>query len=261
MDKTVIVVKKGIKLRQPILIVGLPGIGNVGKMVAEHLKREFKAKKIATLYSPHFPHQVVMLKSGGIRLVGNRFYVLKAKGQKRDIVLLTGEAQAITPEGQYEVNSKIVTFFKEKLGGTFIYTLGGYNVSRNMTSTPKVFGNVTRKEIIPNFKDTEIIFGKSRGMIWGSAGLILAFAKMQKLDGICIMGETGILDIDASSAKSVLIELSKVIGLQIDTQNLDKIIEKTAKAIKELENQTSGFATQFGEQGPQLGLDRPSYIR
>jgi hypothetical protein len=259
--ETTIIMKKKMKLKQPILIVGLPGIGNVGKLVAEHLKKEFAAEKIAVLYSPHFPHQVVMLKNGGIRLVGNRFYLLKTKDQKRDIVLLTGEAQAVTPEGQYEVNSKIVDFFKEKMGGTFIYTLGGYNVSRNMTETPKVYGNVTRREVIAKFKNTNIIFGKSRGMIWGSAGLILAFAKLRKLDGICIMGETGFLDVDASSAKAVLLELSKCIGLPINTRNLDKIIEKTAKMVKELEKQAQGFPTQFGEAGGQGGTDRPIYIR
>src|SRR5271155_1270537 len=100
-EKTVIKRKKDIKLKDPILIVGLPGIGNVGKLVAEHLRRTFGAEKIATMYSPHFPHQVIMLKNGGIRLVNNRFYVLKSrKQQKNDIVILTGDAQAVTPEGQ-----------------------------------------------------------------------------------------------------------------------------------------------------------------
>ncbi len=260
MDKTTIIMKKKLKLKDPILIVGLPGIGNVGKLVAEHLKSAFPTQKIAVLYSPHFPHQVVMLKNGGIRLVGNRFYLIQAKELKRDIVLLTGEAQAVTPEGQYEVNNKIVDFFKNKLGGSFIYTLGGYNVSRNMADAPKVYGNLTRKEMATNFKNTNIIFGKSRGMIWGSAGLILAFAKMKKIDGICMMGETGFLDVDASSAKAVLLELSKSIGLPIDTRNLDKIIEKTAKLVKELEKQASGFA-QLGGTGGQPGGDRPIYIR
>lgn len=261
MKETTIIVKKKLKLRQPIMIVGLPGIGNVGKLVVEHLRKEFSAEKIAVLYSPHFPHQVVMLKNGGIRLVGNRFYLLKTKDQKRDIILLTGEAQAVTPEGQYEVNSKIVDFFKDKLGGTFIYTLGGYNVSRNMAAPPKVYANVTRKEMVANFKNTNIIFGKSRGMIWGSAGLILAFAKLRKLDGVCMMGETGFLDVDASSAKAVLLELSKCIGLPIDTKNLDKIIEKTAKMVKELEKQAAGFPTQFGESGTPASTDKPIYIR
>lgn len=258
MKETKIILKKDIKLRNPVLVVGLPGIGNVGKLIAEHLRREFKMEKLAVLYSPHFPHQVVMLKNGGVRLVANRFYVLSGKKLKNDIVLLTGETQAVTPEGQYDVNYKIVEFFKEKLKGKFIYTLGGYSVSRNVADAPKVYGNVTRKEVMTKFKDEGVIFGKSRGMILGSAGLIIAFAKMAKIDGICLMGETSFLDVDASAAKAVLKVLSKSLGLQINTKDFDKIIDKTAETIKELEKQAAGFPPQLG--GPEQG-QRPSYIR
>ncbi len=250
--------KRPVKLNKPIMIVGLPGIGSVGKLIAEHLRHQFKFEKFATMYSAHFPHQVVMLKNGGIRLVGNRFYVLKDKKLKNDIVLLTGETQAITSEGQYEVNHEIVRFFKDKLGGSFIYTLGGYNAAREMAKEPAVYGNVTRKEVKDQFKESGIVFGKTRGAILGSAGMIIAFAKMAKLDGICIMGETTVLDIDASAAKAVLKVLAKCIGLDVNTKNLDKIIEKTAAALKELERQQGGgIAMPPGIEEPR----KPSYIR
>lgn len=256
-DRTIIHFKKNLKLNKPVLVVGLPGIGNVGKLVAEHLRREFKPKEIAVMYSPHFPHQVVMLKSGGIRLVGNRFYLIKDKKGKHDIILLTGETQAVTPEGQYEVNAKIIDFFIDKMKGEFVYTLGGYSVSREISKAPKVYGNVTRKEIAKDFKNYDIVFGKSRGLIWGSAGMLLAFAKMRKIDGICIMGETSTLDIDATAAKAVLLVLAKMLGIEIHTEKLDKIIEQTAKVLMEIEKQSSGFQTQVGSPGEP----KPSYIR
>lgn len=266
-NKTIIKMKKGIKPHNPILIVGLPGIGNVGKLVAEHLKRELKAKKFATIYSPHFPHQVVMLKNGGVRLVNNRFYLIKLKKQQNDIVLLTGDAQPITPEGQYEVNAKIIEFFKEQLGGQFVYTVGGYNIGNGMRgSNPRVFGNATGKDVISQFKGTNILFGKSKGTIWGSAGLLVAFAKMNNLKGICIMGETAMLEFDASAAKAVIISLSKKLNLDINTADLDKMIERTSKIVSEIEKQMGGINLgqqyqQLGQEGP-VGKDtKPSYIR
>src|SRR3972149_6895941 len=45
------------KLTDPIFIEGLPGIGNVGKLAAEHLKDELKAVKFAEIYSKYFPPQ------------------------------------------------------------------------------------------------------------------------------------------------------------------------------------------------------------
>ena len=263
LDNTIIKVKKGIKPANSILVVGLPGIGNVGKLVAEHLRREFNAQKFATIYSPHFPHQVVMLKNGGIRLVNNRFYLIKAKKPSgNDIIILTGDAQAVTPEGQYEVNSRIVKFFKDKLGGKFIYTIGGYNTGGGMGTASKVFGNATDKNVIAKFKDTDVIFGKSKGAIWGSAGMIIAFAKMAKIDAVCLMGETSLLDVDASAAKAVIVQLSKKLNLKVNTSELDKIIDRTAKAISELEKQVGGmqqYPLPGGKSGEAEG--RPSYIR
>jgi len=261
--ETIIKRNKSIKPKSPILIVGLPGIGNVGKLIAEHLKREFKAVRFATVYSPHFPHQVVMLKNGGVRLVNNRFYLIKSKNPSgKDIVILTGDAQSVSPEGQYEVNSKIVKFFKNELNGTFIYTIGGYSLGETLVKTPRVFGNATSKEVVKQFSNSGVIFGESRGMIWGSAGLIIAFAKMEKIDGICLMGETSFLDVDASAAKAVILTLAKKLQLNIDTKNFDKIISKTAKAVRELEKQ-SGMSFMPELQQPMEGKpgERPSYIR
>ena len=66
----------------------MPGIGNVGKLVAEHLRRELKAERIGTIYSPHFPHQAVMMKSGRLRLVSNMVYLVKAKGKGPDDIII-----------------------------------------------------------------------------------------------------------------------------------------------------------------------------
>lgn len=266
-QKTTIKMKKGLKFNKPVLVVGLPGIGNVGKLVTEHLRKEFKAEKFATLYSQHFPHQVVMLKNGGVRLVNNRFYLIKGKKNGPDIILLTGDVQAITPEGQYEVNAKIVDFFKNRLGGNYIYTIGGYSIGEAMTSKPRVFANATGQKVIDQFKGSSVIFGKSKGMIWGSAGLIIAFAKMANIDGVCLMGETSFLDVDASAAKAVIIELAKKINLNVNTADLDVIIEQTAKAVRELENQAGmGMGQQMpyplgGTGTPKDEHGHPSYIR
>ena len=62
------------KLKEPVLIEGLPGMGYVGKLAAEHLVAELKAQKFAELYSPHFPHHVYIEEEGVVRPVRNEFY-------------------------------------------------------------------------------------------------------------------------------------------------------------------------------------------
>jgi len=55
MKETLVHRIKEITLKDPILVEGLPGVGHVGKLVADHMVEELKAEKIIEIYSPHFP--------------------------------------------------------------------------------------------------------------------------------------------------------------------------------------------------------------
>ncbi|HEC95900.1 MAG TPA: proteasome assembly chaperone family protein, partial [Euryarchaeota archaeon] len=55
--ETFIVEKDKPKLKNSILIEGLPGVGLVGKIAVDYMISELKAKKFADLYSPYMPHQ------------------------------------------------------------------------------------------------------------------------------------------------------------------------------------------------------------
>ena len=84
------------KLKDPILIEGLPGIGNVGKLAVEHLIDSIDASKFAEIYSKDFPPQVFINQDGTIKLVNNEFYYYKSKDKKQsDLILLTGDYQGL----------------------------------------------------------------------------------------------------------------------------------------------------------------------
>ncbi len=233
MNRTKIYYKKSTKFRSPVMIVGLPGIGSVGSLVAEYLRNELGAKRFATLYSPHFIHQTIMLKSGYTRLISNRFYSKDTK--KGTVIILLGDTQAATPEGQYEINETIVKFFK-KLGGKTLYTIGGYSSGGQYVHSPKVFGVATDKQTKDTLSKKGVLFGQTNGAIWGSAGMIVTFAKKHKIHAACIMGETGALEIDANSARAVLETIKNILGISINLENIDKIKKETDRMIKEIED-------------------------
>ncbi len=239
MERSTIFTTSKIKPKNATLVVGLPGIGSVGSLVGEHLRATLKAKRFATLYSPHFPHQAIMLKSGKMRLVSNRFYYWKNTSKAKnsgDLVILVGDFQALTSEGQYEVNDKIVKFAK-KLNCKRILTIGGYNLGNGKFSEERrVFAVTTDKSNMQSLKESGVIFGEAHGMIWGSAGLITAFAEKYNISSACVMGETaGFLDIDAASAKSVLAVLSKLFEIEIDLVAIDKIKKETEAMLKQMQ--------------------------
>ena len=190
--------------------------------------------------------------SGYTRLISNRFYCKELK--KNTLIILLGDTQAGTPEGQYEVNEEIVRFFKH-LGGKTVYTIGGYSAGSHYIQHPRVFGVATDKGTMSELSKKGVIFGLANGAIWGSAGLIVSFAKKNKIHAACIMGETSVLEIDANAARAVLEVIKNLLGVKINLENIEKIKKETDKMIKEIEE-----AQKTLQEGPMLKENFP-YIR
>ena len=147
-------------LKKPILIEGLPGIGNVGKLAVEHLIDSMKAKKFAELYCKDFPPQVFINPDGTISLVNNEFYYWKAKKKnQRDLILLTGDYQGLSSHGQYELVEKILDI-AEEFGVEEVFTLGGYGLGHEVRD-PKVLCATTDKNLVKVMKKHGAVFKKN----------------------------------------------------------------------------------------------------
>ena len=62
------------ELKNPILIEGLPGIGNVGKIAADFVVDNLKAKKFLEITSNSFPNSVFVNEKNLIDLPKIEFY-------------------------------------------------------------------------------------------------------------------------------------------------------------------------------------------
>lgn len=226
-------VKKEVKLKEPLLVVGLPGIGFVSKLAADHLIRQLKAEHFATLYSPTFPNQVLALKSGNLKLFSMRFYYKKMK--KRDLVILKGDVQPLTVEGQYEVSSKILDFFKS-LGGTDVLAMAGYAVNKK-SEKPTVYCASTSKSMLKKFLSLGAKQQDAVIPIVGMAGLVPAIARMFQIRGACLLVETPGQALDAHGASTLLELLSKMIGEKIEVKKLMGRAAKAEKFLKKMEEQ------------------------
>lgn len=234
--------RKTPKLSNPLLIEGLPGIGNVGKLAVEHLIDTIKAKKFAEIYSKDFPPQVFINPDGTIELVKNEFYFWKAKEEnQRDLILLTGDYQGLSSRGQYELVESILDVCEE-MGVKELYTLGGYGLGHDIPK-PKVLCATTHKDLVKEMKKHGAVFKKNEpgGGIVGASGLLLGLGKLRDLKGTCFMGETPGYLVDPKSAKEVLKILMSITHIDIDMaalENKAKEIELIAQQLKEIEGST-----------------------
>jgi len=237
-----------VELKNPVLIEGLPGLGMVGKIAARYLIRQLKAKKFAELYSPHFPYYVVVNKRGSVRLLRGEFYFWKNEAGENDLILLTGDHQAQTIEGQYEVSDLILDFAEEN-GVKTIFTMGGYRMAAK--ETPEVMAVSTSSELLSKASQAGAMVSPAGNPIVGTAGLLLGLAKFRNIEALCLLGETRGYLPDPRAAKSVLDVLQKTLGIKLDLSGLDKEIEKSkeiAEKMQKIEEQREKYARKMRKE-------------
>jgi hypothetical protein len=219
---------KEVTLKDPIMIEGLPGVGHVGKLVADHLVEELKAEKIMEIYSSHFPPQVLVMSDGSVRLVKNEVYAYKSK--KQDLLIIVGDHQSATNTGYYLIADLFVDI-AEKYKVNRIYTLGGYGVG-HIVDKQVVLGAVNNSKLVGEIKKYGVEFKENEpgGGIIGASGLVLGLAKRRGIDAVCLMGITSGYLVDPRSAQAVLKLLTKILDMDVDT----KALEERAKEIENL---------------------------
>ena len=231
MKTTEITVLEEVELDNPIFIEALPGLGHVGKLSADHMIDELGATKFAEIYSPTFPPQVLVKDEGVIENMFNELYYLRDVGEDNlDLIILVGNTQSLSPEGQYLTCKEILEFVKQ-FDIDRIYTLGGMVTSPQPVENPKVFGAATNEANIELLKEADIEIRANDGGIVGASGLFLGLGVRQGIQGSCLMGETPGYFIDAEAAEAILKKLSFLLNFEINTDKLDERAEETRQMI------------------------------
>jgi len=248
MKKTVIIDKNKVELRNPVLLEGLPGLGSVGKIVVQYLRKQMNTEKLAELYSPHFAYYVLVNKKGSVRLLRNDFYYWKNEKGENDLILLTGDSQAQTIEGQYEVASSILDY-AEKLGVKLIVTIGGYRAEAK--DEPQVVAVSTNPEVLKKALDAGAVDSPPGSPIVGIAGLLLGLSRLRKIDALCVLGETPGYLPDVKAAKSVLSAITRLLKIEVNLKELDKEIGKSeliVRRLREIEEQREAAAQKLRKE-------------
>ncbi|UCD26941.1 MAG: PAC2 family protein [Candidatus Bathyarchaeota archaeon] len=244
------------ELKNPILVEGLPGLGMVGRIATRYLVKQLKAKKLARLYSPHFPYYVLVNKKGSVRLLYGEFMFWKNEAGENDFIFFTGDSQAQTIEGQYEVASCILDF-AEKNGVKIIVTIGGYR--KEVEKTPNVVAVSTSSSLLNQALKSKALLSSAGNPIVGTAGILLGLAKLRKTEAICLLGETRGYLPDPKAAKSVVEVLGKMFGIKVDITELDKDIEKSKEIVERMQ-EIEKRREKYAQKMRRVEEERITYI-
>lgn len=224
-------------LDDPVLIEGLPGVGHVGKLAAEHLLEEFDAELVRRIYSEHFPPQVTV-DSGRTNLACAEIYAIQ--DASRDLLVLTGDYQAGDGPGHYRLTETLLDI-AEAFDVTRIYALGGVPTGE-LVDEPDVIGAATSDELIDDLESVGVEFRENEpaGGIVGVSGLLLGLGERRGFEATCLMGETSGYLVDPKSARVVLEILEAAIPFEVDYDSLSDRAEEMEEVIKRIRQMEQG---------------------
>jgi uncharacterized protein len=249
---------KAIKPNEPTLIVGLPGMAYIGKLSVDYLIQQLKAELIGEVYSKHFPPYVIIKEDGLVELMRNELHYYRLESGK-EALFLSGNSQAFSPEGQYEISEKVLDWAVEH-GVKCIYSIAAL-VTERQYDIPGVFATATSPALLEEAKKNgaQVL---DHGIIGGENGLIIGLAKKRGIDAICLLAEThgyqaptGEYVIDPRAAKAALNVLIKILNVKIDMEPMEKQaieMDEAFAKMAEIERRVRDEMSQSGK--------KPSYV-
>ncbi|MCW7070844.1 MAG: proteasome assembly chaperone family protein [Methanophagales archaeon] len=245
---------KKVKLENPVMIEGLPGVGNVGKLVAEHLIQELNAEKIVEIYSWHFPPQVLVNNDGTVRLCKNEVFAWKSKTKQQDLLIVSGDEQSVTNEGHYFITETLLDL-AQKYKVSRIFTLGGYGIGQ-LVEKQSVLGAANEIGLVEEMKKYGVEFREEEpgGSIVGASGLLLGLGRLRGIPAMCLLGLTSGYLVDPKSAQAVLKVLCQALNLEIGMQALKDRAEEMEKVIERLKEMEKAQIPRHREE--ELGYIR-----
>ncbi len=259
------------QLRKPDMVVGWPGIGNIGAVTVETLRRSIGADELGEIdpWDFFYPNKVI-IRSGVLRdmkFPTNKFYYKRLP--ERDLLVFAAEEQPsdsgrVYAEGSeaYQMAS-LVLDVAEKFGCRRIYTSGAAVSLTHHDARPKVWAVATDRDVLSEATRQANTVPMSEaedkgdlGSITGLNGLLIGAALKRGFEGICLMGEipdylSRVPFPYPRASRSVLEVLARILGVEIDYRALDDMTEQMGSVVDNVFQQFPGEVRERIEQRRQ----------
>ena len=237
---------------RPLCILGMPGIADVGKFALDSLIGQLEAKNLIDIIFDDYPAGAIVDDS---MLSAPKAEILywKDPNELRDIILITADAQSLTPKGIYRI-SNFLTEIIHQYGIALIVALGAYPVNSRMLKSkiPNIFVSSTNRQILENYLLITNCQKIQKGVIIGANGLIPTLAKARfNIDGLVFLAETDNMamvneDITDLRASITLLEMLKTsftlpIKKKYSLENIEDITKSLQNKKDQLEKDLDSF--------------------
>ena len=241
-------------LNNPDLVACWPGIGNIGLIAVDHLKRQIQAEELGEIEPSDFfyPSKVTIRESliENLEFPTSKFYVKNLAN--KDLLIFIAEEQPATRDRVYAEGTKayqmanLVLDIAQRFGCRRVYTSGAAVALTHHSLTPRVWAVASNQNLLKEMKNYpnvirmgDAVSQGDRSSITGLNGLLSGLAYKRGFEAICLMGEipdylSGAPFPYPRASKSILEVLSDILGIVSDYSALDDMATQVDGVIDDL---------------------------
>ena len=245
---------RSVELSNPVMVASWPGIGNIGLIAVDTLRRALQAEELAYIepWEFFYPNRVV-IRNGEITELGfpgSEFFYKRAPAG--DIIIFTGEEQPAEGGRVYAEGSRayamanLVLDLAQKYRCRRIYTSGAAVYPIHHTTRSRVWAVPNTPALLDELRsyDNTVMMSEiegvgNQGSITGLNGLLLGVAMRRGIDAACLMGEIpvylqGFPFIYPKGSLAVLEVLTAALDVSIDMSEIHRLAEQNEHELTSL---------------------------
>ena len=228
-------------IEEKTLLVGFPSNGLVGTFSISYLIHHLKMKQVGEIEIPEIP--VTLFVEAGEILTPIRIY------NKKNIFIIISDI----PFNEYLANKFALSIneFCKKNAIKKVVIISGMETVNQQKESPRIYGlvthsvldNVLYKNQIPKFLD---------GTIFGTDAAIISVFRKTKIPALVLYAECHPFFPDPEAAINVIVTLSKVLGIKIDTSDIQNKMERLRIQHRNLMEETIRASQEKKVKPPQI---------
>lgn len=220
-----VVEHRAVELDEPVLVEGLPGVGLVGKIAADHLVEQFDMSYVAAVQCDGLPEVAVYEEGDRTIRPPVRLYA----DEQRDLLVLQSDVP-VSPSAAEEF-AACVTGWLDGHDALGIY-LSGLDEEKGDLPAMYGIGSGAGSEILA---EHGVDPPSENGLVSGPTGALLAEARLQELNSVGLVVQANSNFPDPEAARVLLTEgVDPIAEIEVETEPLVEQADRIATAREQL---------------------------
>ncbi len=244
----------------PMMMAAWPGMGNVGLMAMDYLRKHLDAQMFAEVdMTPFYIPEAVVVENGMARFPEIPRSVFHEQHDP-DLVIFESNASVSGKDGITILNG--ILSVARKLSAPRIFTAAAFAQPMSFRSESRVYSACNTQRLRDEL-DLHGIEPMPSGQISGLNGLLLGIAASQDIEAACFLATIPSYATTLNYPKAsleIVKSISAVINISVDLQELEQQVQESEEQLGQIEERIAGFFEEFrdehGEE-PEFGLEPP----